>query len=206
MNPRVAVYLRVSTDAQTHESQRRELAEYCTCRGWDRVNWIPDTASGAKQNRNGLNGLMDSVRRGKLDVVLTYKLDRLARSLTHLAHLIGEFQSNRVALVVPSQGIDTSESSPCAQLQLNILGAVAQFEWELITERVRAGIKAAKERGVKLGRPAKSHRYIEQVKEMMGAGLKAAEIARRLEIPYSSASELVRNITAEKVSRGEQSF
>lgn len=205
MNPRVAVYLRVSTDAQTHESQRRELADYCARRGWDRVEWISDTASGAKQNRSGLNGLMDSVRRGKVDVVLTYKLDRLARSLTHLAHLIAEFQSHRVALVVPSQGIDTSESSPCAQLQLNILGAVAQFERELITERVRAGIKAAKERGVKLGRPAKSHRYIEQVQQMMSEGLKAAEIARRLDIPYSSASELVRGVIAEQAASAERS-
>ena len=69
---------------------------------------------------------------GKVDIVLAFKLDRLARSLSHLAQLIAELQVNRVALVCPSQGIDTSNSNPAAHLQLNILAAVAQFERELI--------------------------------------------------------------------------
>ena len=196
MEPRVAVYLRVSTDQQTHESQESELRHYCEHRRWSDVQWFTDVASGAKQSRNGLMQLMGLVYRGKVDVVLTYKLDRLARSLSHLAQIIAELQSHNVALVCPSQGIDTSNSNPAAQLQINILAAVAQFERELITERVKAGVKAAKQRGVKLGRPYKHSNRISQVQALVAEGINAAEIGRRLGIPCSTAGELVREIKA----------
>ena len=196
MEPRIAIYLRVSTGGQTHDSQRNELTEYCQRRGWTNVRWFTDTGSGAKQDRSGLHALMEQVRRGKVDVVMAFKLDRIARSLSHLAQIIAELRAHNVALVVGSQGIDTTNANPCAQFQLNILAAVAEFERELITERVNAGIAAAKQRGVKLGRPEKTSRYAEQVRELVQQGLNAAEISRRLEIPYSSASELVREIKA----------
>lgn len=192
MGPRVAVYLRVSTDQQTHDSQEAELRHYCEHRQWSDVQWISDVGSGAKQDRAGLSQLMALVYRGKVDVVLTYKLDRLARSLSQLAYIIAELQSHHVALVCPSQGIDTSNSNPAAQLQINILGAVAQFERELITERVKAGVNAAKERGVKLGRPGKYGHCIERVRDLVHQGISAAEINRRLGIPYSTAGEMVR--------------
>ncbi len=161
MQPRVAVYLRVSTDQQTHESQQSELRRYCELRRWSDVQWITDVASGAKQDREGLGQLMKLVYSGKVDVVLTYKLDRLARSLSQLAYIIAELQRCHVALVSPSQGIDTSNTNPAAQLQINILAAVAQFERELITERVKAGVRAARQRGVRLGRPGKySHSLV----------------------------------------------
>lgn len=146
MQPRVAVYLRVSTDQQTHNSQEAEMRDYCTRRGWSEPLWFRDTASGAKQSREGLNELMALARRGKIDVVLTFKLDRLARSLSHLAQVLAELQAHHVALVCPSQGIDTSNANPAAQLQINILAAVAQFEREIITERVRAGSRRPRRR------------------------------------------------------------
>ena len=152
---RIAAYLRVSTDQQSHDSQRAELEDYCQRRGWVDVQWFTDTASGAKQDRNGLAELMELARRGKLDAVVTFKLDRLARSLPHLAQLIAEFQALRVALVCPRRGSTRAMPTPAAMLQINVLAAVAQFEREIITERVNAGIAAAKARGVRLGRPAK---------------------------------------------------
>jgi DNA invertase Pin-like site-specific DNA recombinase len=91
---------------------------------------------------------MRLVRRGKVDVIVCFKLDRLGRSLAHLAQLIAEFRTNRAAFVCTSQGIDTSTSNPAAQLQLNILCAVAEFEREIIRERVNAGLKAARARGL----------------------------------------------------------
>lgn len=190
----MAVYLRVSTDTQNHDSQERELREYCLRRGWSNVEWYRDTASGAKQDRQGLTDLMTKVRRGKVDIILAFKLDRLARSLGHLAQLIAELQNHQVALVCPSQGIDTSNSkyNPAAQLQLNILAAVAQFEKELITERVNAGIAAAKARGVKLGRPASSGKRTAQVLEFHRQGLKAKDIAARLGMAYSTVTEIIR--------------
>jgi putative DNA-invertase from lambdoid prophage Rac len=193
MDPRVAVYLRVSTDNQIHDSQEAELRDYCARRGWAEIEWFQDTASGVKQDRRGLNDLMQKVRRGKVDVVLAFKLDRLARSLSHLAQLIAELQVHRVALVCPSQGIDTSNSNPAAHLQLNILAAVAQFERELITERVRAGVAAAKARGVRMGRPATSDRKKRQVAELVAQGIAPRSISDRLKIPYSTVTQLIRS-------------
>lgn len=192
----MAVYLRVSTDTQNHDSQERELREYCLRRGWSNVEWYRDTSSGAKQDRQGLIVLMTKVRRGKVDIILAFKLDRLARSLGHLAQLIAELQNHQVALVCPSQGIDTSNSkyNPAAQLQLNILAAVAQFEKELITERVNAGIAAAKARGVKLGRPALSGRRKQEVVELHRQGVKAKDIAARLGMAYSTVTETIREM------------
>ena len=79
---------------------------------------------------------MKEVRPRRVDVIVAYKLDRLGRSLAHLAQLIGEMAAHRTALVIPAQGIDTSASNPASQLQLNILMAVAEFEREIIHERV----------------------------------------------------------------------
>lgn len=194
MQPRVAIYLRVSTDTQNHDSQRHELDGYCQSRKWEKVSWFTDTGSGAKQNREGLTRLMEQVRRGKVDVVVAFKLDRIARSLSHLAQIIAELRTHNVALVCPSQGIDTTNANPCAQFQLNILAAVAEFERELITERVNAGIAAARQRGVALGRPNMKQKYIPQVKALMDEGLGAAAISRRLQLPYSSVTEMVREI------------
>ena len=90
---------------------------------------------------------MSLIRRGKVDVVVCFKLDRLGRSLSHLAQLIDEFSAHKVALVVPGQGIDTSQDNPAGKLQLHILCAMAEFERSLIHERVHAGLRAAKREG-----------------------------------------------------------
>jgi putative DNA-invertase from lambdoid prophage Rac len=177
------------------DGQKAQLKEYCQRRGWtQRVGWFQDHGSGTRRNRGALNVMMDEVREGTVDVVLTWKIDRLARSLNHLAQIIAELQTHKVALVCPSQGIDTTDSNPCAEFQINILAAVAQFERELIIERVRVGIAAAKQRGVKLGRPLKRHRYEASVRKLVSEGKSAAEIGRILNIPGSSARELVREV------------
>jgi len=103
----VIIYARVSTDKQSHESQLTELEEYCNRRGWI-PSVITDTVSGTKSSRGGLDLMMKEVRRGRVNIIVCYKLDRLGRSLAHLAQLIGELTSHNVALVVPGQGIDTS--------------------------------------------------------------------------------------------------
>jgi len=137
---------------------------------------------------------MDEVREGTVDIVLAWKIDRLARSLNHLAQLLAEFQTNKVALVCPSQGIDTTASNPCAEFQINILAAVAQFERELIVERVKAGIRAAKVRGVKLGRPKTSAKYLELVGELVDNGHSASAIAKELRLPYSTVTQIIREL------------
>jgi DNA invertase Pin-like site-specific DNA recombinase len=150
---KAAIYLRVSTDKQTTSAQRQELREICKRRGWDGVIEYEDVISGAKFTRVGLDKMMTEVRRGRLDVVLCYKLDRLGRSLVSVAQLIGEMIDNKVALIIPGQGIDTSNDNSAARLQMNILIAVAEFERDIIRERTLAGLAAARDRGTKLGRP-----------------------------------------------------
>ena len=189
---RIALYLRVSTDRQTTDSQAVELRDYCARRGWTDVAEYSDTASGAKFSRQGLDALMSDVRRHRIEAVIAYKLDRLGRSLPHLAQLIGEMTANRVALVVPQQGIDTSASNPAAQLQLNILMAVAEFEREIIRERVNAGLRAARARGARLGRPSTLMQYLPRVRELRAAKFTISAIAREMHLPYSSAHKLWR--------------
>src|ERR1017187_4486028 len=170
-NPRVVCYLRVSTDHPTIDSEKAQLKDYCERRGWNRLGPVTDVASGAKRDRGALGVMMDDVREGTVDVVLVWKIDRLARSLNHLAQIIAELHTHKVALVCPSQGIDTTDSNPCAQFQINILAAVAQFERELITERVNAGLAVAKQRGVALGRPSKIDGRVEEIQVLVGQGL-----------------------------------
>ena len=151
---RVALYYRVSTQEQTTEPQRLELLEYCRRRQWDKITEFTDVISGSKFARVGLDMLMRGVRKRSYDVVVVVKLDRLGRSLTHLAQLVGELESHRVAVVATTQGIDTTESNPAGRLQMHVLMAVAEFERDIIRERTKAGLKAAVARGSTLGRRA----------------------------------------------------
>jgi DNA invertase Pin-like site-specific DNA recombinase len=189
---KVAIYTRVSTDKQTHDSQLNELRDYCRRRGWADVAEHADVISGAKFSRQGLDKLLADVRRGKLDVVVCFKLDRLGRSLAHLAQIVGELTAHRVALVCPSQGIDTSGTNPASQLQLNILMAIAEFERSIIQERVAAGLKAAKARGAILGRPTTLGRHQEAIQRLCAKGLGVRAISRELGIPVSSVHKLVK--------------
>lgn len=197
----IIIYARVSTSNQTVDSQLEELRSYCERRGWQNVQEITDCISGGATNRAGLDRLMGMVRRGKVSTIVAFKLDRLARSLAHLAQMIGELQSHGTALICPSQGIDTTDSNPVAQLQLNILGAVAQFEKDLIVERVNAGIRAAKQRGVTLGRPSKNAKHLPRVIELLRANRCNQVIMRELSLPRSSVGELVREAKA-KIASG----
>lgn len=92
---KVVIYARVSTDRQSHDSQVAELREYCARRGWSDIEEVVDTISGTKAARQGLDRMMKAVRRGKVDVVLCYKLDRLGRSLSHLVQLVDESERTR---------------------------------------------------------------------------------------------------------------
>jgi putative DNA-invertase from lambdoid prophage Rac len=155
MSKRIALYYRVSTDDQTTEPQRLELQDYCNRRGWSVAVEYTDQISGAKFTRSGLDRLMAAVRKRKIDVILCVKLDRLGRSFPHLAQMIFEFDSNGVALICTSQPIDTSEENPAGRLIMHVLIAMAEFERSLIKERTRAGLKVARARGVKFGRPVR---------------------------------------------------
>jgi DNA invertase Pin-like site-specific DNA recombinase len=193
------IYARVSTDRQTHESQIHELREYCRQRGWT-AREIVDTASGAKASRAGLTELMSLVRAGQVSTIICYKLDRLGRSLAHLAQILSELTKRGVALLVPGQGIDTSNSNPAAQLQVNILCAVAEFEREVIRERVKAGLAAARARGRRLGSPNRINALLPQARQLVLAGEGISEVGRALNISRVSAWKLVKQVRAEMIA------
>lgn len=190
MNTRIALYVRVSTEKQSHDSQLGELRTYCERRGWQNVADYCDTISGAKFSRVGLDKLMADVRRGRLDVIVCYKLDRLGRSLAHLAQIVAELASHGVALVCTSQGIDTSDNNPAGRLQLGVLMAVAEFERSIIQERVQAGLRAARARGVRLGRKPTLGAHQEAVARLVADGKGPRAIARELGLPVASAFKL----------------
>jgi len=194
---RIALYARVSTDGQNHSGQLRELREYIR-RRWPKakVTEYLDTASGARSSRLSLDAMMTEIRKSRVDILVIYKLDRLGRSLQHLAQLIGEINHHGTGLVVSSQGIDTtSETNSAGRLQLNVLMAIAEFERDVIVERINAGLAAARERGVKFGRPRTLDKHIVAVTELKDKGLTNRAIAAELKIPTGSVSALIKRRT-----------
>ena len=195
---RIAVYCRVSTVGQRHHSQLHEIRAYVR-RRWPKASTTEylDKTSGTKFSRTGLDTMMTDVRQGRVDAVAVHKLDRLGRSLQHLAQLIGEFGTNGTALVATSQGIDTTESNPAGRLQMHVLMAVAEFEREIIKERINAGIAAARKRGTKsgrpIGRPQKLQQYRIAVARLMKRGLSGREIARHLKISPGSVFTVMKS-------------
>jgi DNA invertase Pin-like site-specific DNA recombinase len=187
---RIATYYRVSTDDQTTEPQRLELLDYCRRRGWDSITEFSDVISGAKTARIGLDALMKGVRKHQFDAVLVAKLDRLGRSLPHLAQIIAEMDAHKTALVVTTQGIDTTESNPAGRLQMHVLMAVAEFEREMIRERTKAGLKAAVARGSTLGRKARQWTP-EEIAAIKAHNGTVKELAQKLGASIGTAYKLL---------------
>lgn len=172
-----------------------EIKNYCAMRGWTDVEVFQDHVSGGKATRPGLSRMVDSMRQGKFTRIVCYKLDRLGRSLTHLALIIDEMQTLGVSLICTSQGIDTSEGNACGKFQLGVLMAVAEFERAIIRERVNAGLAAARNRGVRLGRPSMLYKRRDEVLKLksQGAGIRA--IGRELKMAPASVYKILKTET-----------
>jgi DNA invertase Pin-like site-specific DNA recombinase len=149
---RAAIYVRVSTAEQETELQEHELQEYCERRGWSCVVYRDKGQSGAKNDRPALTAMMSDLRRRKIDVVVVWALDRLARSLKQLLSIAEECRSVSVDLVSLKQNVDTT--LPAGRLTFQVLGAVAEFEREMLREKVKAGMAQARRAGKAVGRPA----------------------------------------------------
>ena len=149
----VALYARVSTlNNQDPEMQLAELREYAGRRGWQIVEEFTDQGvSGCKESRPALNRLMSDACRRKFDAILVWKIDRFGRSLKHLVNSLAELTSLGVAFISLRDNIDLS--TPSGRLMFQIIGAMAEFERALIQERVRAGLRNARAKGRRLGRP-----------------------------------------------------
>lgn len=190
-NPTI-VYLRVSTAEQETDSQEHQVLEYCRVRGWQPPVIFRDAASGASSSRPGLEQMLAQVRAGGVHQVVTYKLDRLGRSLTHLAIIVGELQMRNVALICTSQGIATSKQNPVGQLQLGVLMAVAEFERALIKERTLAGLEVARKRGKRLGRPPLDPKIVGLILETAARlGRHVRAVAREIHASPSSVCRVL---------------
>ncbi len=152
---KTAIYARVSTtNGQDPEMQLRELREYCSRRGWEiTAEFVDAGVSGAKDSRPELNRLLAEAHRRQFDSVVVWKFDRFARSVSHLLRALETFRSLGIEFVSLSEQVDTS--TPTGKMVFTVLGAVAELERSLITERVRAGLRNAKAKGRRLGRPRK---------------------------------------------------
>src|SRR5687767_9374340 len=153
---RAALYARVSTTAgQNPGVQLRELREYCDRRRWEIAAEFTDVGvSGATERRPQLDQLLAACRRRRFDAVVVYRYDRFARSLRQLVNALGEFDALGVQFVSLHEGVDTS--TPNGRLVFGSFATIAEFERELIRERVRSGLAAARARGKRLGRPRRT--------------------------------------------------
>jgi DNA invertase Pin-like site-specific DNA recombinase len=135
--------------------QLRELREYCQRRGWQLAGEYVDAGiSGAKDSRPELNRLMADAHRRRFDAVVVWKFDRFARSVSHLLRALETFRSLGIEFISLSEQVDTS--TPTGKMVFTVLGAVAELERSLIAERVRAGLRNARAKGKRLGRPRKA--------------------------------------------------
>ena len=152
-SPRAAIYARVSThNGQDPMLQVRELREYCERRGWQIAGEYVDAGvSGAKESRPELDRLLADARRRRFDVLAVYRYDRFARSLRQLVNALEEFRSLGIEFVSLHEGVDTS--TPNGRLIFGIFASIAEFERELIRDRVRSGLRNARAKGKRLGRP-----------------------------------------------------
>lgn len=195
---RAALYARVSTVvAQNPEMQLSELREYAARRGWQIVGEYVDRTSGAKESRPALNRLMADARRRKFDVVAVWKIDRFGRSLKHLVNALAEFESLGMAFVSLRDNLDLT--TPGGRLMFQIIGAMAEFERALIQERVRAGLRNAKQKGKKLGRP-RAVVDVARITALRDSGASFRTIARELGLGMGTLYKALQR-RSEKVSR-----
>jgi len=189
---RVAFYARVSTKDQDVALQLEDLRAAAAVRGWVTVGEFTDISiSGAKRARPGLDTLLAEAQAGSFDVVLVWKMDRLARSLQHLLATLKDLTDWGVGFAsLRDPGIDTTTAS--GRLMLQILGAFAEFEREIIRERVKAGVDRARRQGKRLGRPPKVFVSMEKIQPLLARGLSVRAIARELEAPEATVRGVIK--------------
>jgi len=181
----VAIYARVSTDRQSTESQLNALREYAGKRAWAiSKEYIDEGYTGSNTKRPAFNEMMADAKKRKFDVLLVYKLDRLSRSLKDLITTLDDLKSIGIDFISYDNGLDTT--TPTGRLMFNVVGAVAEFEREIIKERVRAGLENAKRKGKRLGRPPASSALVKEAKRLRSQGMSYRKIGKQLGIPEST--------------------
>ena len=194
---KIVLYARVSTNEQSTEMQLNDLRRYAQQRGLEIFNEYVDVGiSGTKASRPALDALMDSARKRLFDVVLVWRFDRFARSTKHLVDALHEFRALGINFISYQEAIDTS--SPMGEAMYVIIGAMAKLERDIIVQRVKAGMRKAKEQGKRIGRP-KAVVDIDRILSLRQQGLSLQAISDR--VKYRDNKGRMRNVSKGKVHR-----
>ena len=186
---RAALYSRVSTnDQHTLSMQSRNMREYAARRGWSIAMQVREVGSGAAQ-REAREKLLDAARRREIDIVVVWRLDRWGRSVTDLLATLQELEHLGVGFVSLTEALDLT--TPSGRAMAGLLAVFAEFEREILRERVRAGLADAKRNGQCLGRPMTAGFHADKVRKLHRAGVSKAEIARRLRIGRTSVRRIL---------------
>jgi DNA invertase Pin-like site-specific DNA recombinase len=178
---KVAIYTRVSTDEQKTDLQLMDLKEYVQKRGYETFNFYEDIVSGAAKERKALDQLMDDAKKRKFDIVLVWKFDRFARSLKMLVDGLALFQELGIDFISYKENIDTTTSM--GKLIFNINSAYAEFERDIIRDRVKAGVKAKREKTNGIwGRRNVADAIQTQIQELINKGVSIRNIAKQLNV------------------------
>jgi DNA invertase Pin-like site-specific DNA recombinase len=184
---KVGLYGRVSTTdkGQDPELQLKDLRTYANARGWKVFGEYVDRGeSGAKDSRPELNRLMEDARKRRIDGILVWKLDRFGRSLKSLVNTLEELRLLGIQFVSYTENLDFS--TPAGRAMANLIGVFAEFERDLIRERVRAGIQNAQSKGIRIGRrPLIDERLLGKVTSLKGNGMTIRAISRELGLSTS---------------------
>src|SRR5437773_6126247 len=186
---RAGLYARVSTnDQQTLPMQSRAMREYAARRNWSIAMQVREVGSGAA-HREAREQLMEAARRREIDVVLVWRLDRWGRSVTDLLATLQELEHLGVSFVSLTEALDLT--TPSGRAMAGLLAVFAEFEREIMRERVRAGLAHARRNGQRLGRPVTGGLHADKVRKLHRAGVSKAEIARRLRIGRTSVRRIL---------------
>ena len=194
---KTALYARVSTrdKNQDPELQLAPLREFCHSKGWAIAAEFVDKAPGSKDSRPALDQLMDAARKRQFGAVAVWKFDRFARSVLHLLKTLEMFDHLRIDFVSLTEKVDTS--SPIGKLVFTVLGAVAELERNLISERVREGMKNARRKGIPVGRPRKAV-DLRKLASLASAGTPGREISRRMGLSPSYVFRALKGLAERK--------
>jgi DNA invertase Pin-like site-specific DNA recombinase len=195
LGQRAALYCRVSTADQSCARQERDLAAFAVRAGYEVVGVFKETGSGAKLDRAERKKVMALARRREIDVVLVTELSRWGRSTLDLLHTLKELEAWRVS-VIAMNGLAFDLSTPHGRMMATIIAGIADFERELLQERIRSGIAAAKARGKRLGRQPgqrpKSDRLTPKVLALVAEGRSYRLIGRELGLSKNTVVEIIK--------------